>query len=149
MGVNQCQRITFQVIYIMNFLVKVIKKNVWFFKVWFVLLLLIKITLKTAQLPSKHCASNLSAMRHFSRVLLQFFSQVFSILYMFILLSFVFKSFFIEILYNLTSMKQGSWRTLQPTITRSRSNTLLNISDFVHIKNASMLRVSCYCRQSS
>ena len=51
---------SFKVICIINFLEKVIKKNVWPFKVWLGPLLFIKILLKTAQVLSKHFPSDLS-----------------------------------------------------------------------------------------
>ena len=44
----------------MNFSAKVMNKNVWPFRVWLGPLSLIKIQLKTAQLLSKHCSSDLS-----------------------------------------------------------------------------------------
>ena len=44
----------------MNFLAKVMKKNIWSFKVWLGSLLFIKILLKAAQLLSKHFSSGLS-----------------------------------------------------------------------------------------
>ena len=87
----------FQVIFIMNFLAKVVKKNVQTFRVWLSPLLFIKILLKTAQLFSKDFppALSLSLCSFISffikaRILLQFISQAFIILYMFSLFSFVF-----------------------------------------------------------
>ena len=44
----------------MNFLAKLMKKNVQPFKVWFDPLLFIEIPLETAQVPSKHFPSGLS-----------------------------------------------------------------------------------------
>ena len=93
---RQWQRIESQVICIMNFLAKVMKKNVRPFKVWSGLLLFIKILLKTAQLLYKHFPSSLFLFVSFisffikARILLEFFNQAFSILYMFSPFSFVF-----------------------------------------------------------
>ena len=87
---RQCQRqgIVFQVICIMNFSAKVIKKNVRLFKVWLGLLFFTKILLKTGQLLSKHFLSGLSlCILYFifikARILLQFLSLVFRVSYMF------------------------------------------------------------------
>ena len=44
---------------IMNFSEKVMKQNIWPFKVWFGFLLFMKILLKSAQLLSKHFSSGL------------------------------------------------------------------------------------------
>ena len=87
---------SFKVICIINFLEKVIKKNVWPFKVWLGPLLFIKILLKTAQLLSKHFPFGLSLFVSFicffikARTLLEFLNQAFNILYMFSPFSFVF-----------------------------------------------------------
>ena len=66
----------------MNFLAKVVKKNVWVFKITGGLLLFIKILLKTAKLFSKHFPPGLSLVSFISlfikaRILLQFLSQAF------------------------------------------------------------------------
>ena len=75
---------------IMNFLAKVMKRNVRSFKVWFGPLLFMKILLKTAQLLSKHFPSSLPPLYPLlpffikARIPLQFLNQAFSILYMFL-----------------------------------------------------------------
>ena len=84
------------ILFVMNLLAKVMKKNVRSFKVWLGSLLFIKILLKTAQLFSKHFPSGLSLFVSFisffikARILLELFDQAFSILYMFSPFSFVF-----------------------------------------------------------
>ena len=57
---SMTQRIALQAICIMNFLAKLIKKNVQAFKVWLDPFLFIKILLETAQLLSKSFPSGLS-----------------------------------------------------------------------------------------
>ena len=59
----QWKSITLQVIYVMNFLAKVVKKNVRPFRVWVGPLLFIKVLLKTAQMFPKHFSPGLSLFR--------------------------------------------------------------------------------------
>ena len=84
-------------LFVMNSLAKVMKKNVRPFNVWLGPLLFIKMILKIAQLFSKHFPSgSLSLFVSFfsflikARILLELFDQAFRILYMFSPFSFVF-----------------------------------------------------------
>ena len=93
---NVNDRIEFRVICIINFSVKVMKKNVRPFKVWLGPLLFIKVLLKTSQLLSKHFPSGLSPFVSFisffikAMILLESLNQAFSILHVFSPFSFVF-----------------------------------------------------------
>ena len=88
----QWKSTTLQVIYVMNFLAKVVKKNVWPFRVWVGPLLFIKVLLNCSNVPQAFFSRSLSFVSFISlfvkaRILLQFLRPAFIILYVLLIFS--------------------------------------------------------------